>query len=98
MCGIGGRTIAEAKRNISWIEASRWKAYIDKRGTLNAGLRNEALIATVSMLIAGAARLKKEDGSGFTIADFMPHIAETKEQELTPEKAFETLMKVHRRG
>lgn len=96
MCGIGGRTIAEAKRNISWIEALRWKAYIEKRGTLNAGLRNEALFATVAMLIIGAAGLKKEDGSSFASADFMPHIAE--KEELTPEKVFETLMKVRNRG
>lgn len=98
MCGIGGRTIAEAKRNISWIEALRWKAYIAKRGTLNAGLRNEALFATVSMLLAGAAKLKKEDGSSFAMTDFMPHIAEKEKEELTPEKVFETLMKVRKRG
>lgn len=96
LCGVGGHTIAQAKRNLSWQEAMQWKAYMGRRGTLNVGLRNEALIANVAMLITSAAKLTKQDGSAFSASDFMPHVVQQEEQELTPEAAFETLMKISR--
>lgn len=41
MNGIGGNTIEEAKRNISYLEAQTWLAYIQKYGTLNIARRIE---------------------------------------------------------
>ena len=45
MHGIGGRTIAEATRNLSASEVALWAEYRKKRGTLNVGLRLEQLFA-----------------------------------------------------
>lgn len=73
--GIGGKTIAEAKANVDWVEAQRWLAYISKRGTLDVGTRLEAGFALLAYLIAnkGLDPLKKQDGTRYTIGDFMPH-------------------------
>lgn len=45
MHGIGGRTVAEAKQNLSAAEVALWAEYRKKRGTLNVGLRLEQLFA-----------------------------------------------------
>lgn len=45
MHGIGGCTLAEARRNLSAAEVVLWAEYRKKRGTLNVGLRLEQLFA-----------------------------------------------------
>lgn len=45
MNGIGGTTIAEAKRNLSAEEVRLWAGYRMQRGTLNLGMRLEELFA-----------------------------------------------------
>lgn len=45
MNGIGGTTIAEAKRNLSAEEVRLWADYRMQRGTLNLGMRLEELFA-----------------------------------------------------
>lgn len=74
--GIGGRTIAEAKLRLSYSEALDWFAFIRKRGTLNLGMRLEALFAQQAILICNAAGIKKQGGGIFTMHDFMPHADE----------------------
>lgn len=83
--GIGGRTIAEAKRTLSWVEAQQHLAYIRRRGSLNLGTRIEAGFALLAWLIANKpvaygmrdgkplGITKKADGTLYTIRDFMPH-------------------------
>ena len=41
LCGIGGRTIAEAQTRLSYEEFCRWASYRALRGLLNPGLRIE---------------------------------------------------------
>jgi len=65
--GIGGRTIAEAKRRMSVAEAMQWVEYIQKRGSLNVGLRVEAAVAVLSTQVNRALGGKSE------LQDFMPH-------------------------
>lgn len=45
MLGIGGRTVAQARQNLSADEVATWAAYRAKRGTLSLGLRLEQLFA-----------------------------------------------------
>lgn len=52
--GIGGRTIAEAKQRMSYVEFLSWAAYIRQRGTLNQGMRNEFLMARLSTQVHAA--------------------------------------------
>lgn len=70
MCGIGGRTIAEAQSNLSYDEFVSWVMYRRKRGSLNLGLRIEEGSALLAMLYANS---KSKDG-GYKIHDFAPHM------------------------
>ncbi|HHQ2782015.1 TPA: phage tail assembly protein T [Pseudomonas aeruginosa] len=68
MCGIGGRTIAEAKSRLSYREFMSWCRFRDKRGSLHLGMRIERGTALLSALYANAH--SKEP---YKIYDFMPH-------------------------
>jgi hypothetical protein len=64
--GIGGRTVREAKRNISQKEFVRWMQYRDRRGALNVGMRVEAAVAML------AVQVNRALGGTADVADFMP--------------------------
>jgi hypothetical protein len=65
--GIGGRTIHEAKRRMTYAEAVQWVKYMHKRGTINAGMRVEASLAVLSTQVNRALGGKAE------FSDFAPH-------------------------
>lgn len=69
MNGIGGRTIAEAKRRLTYGEFVTWMKYRQQRGSLNVGMRIERGSALLATLYANA---NAKDG-GYRIYDFMPH-------------------------
>ena len=69
MHGIGGNTIDEAKRNMTIGEFRSWVAYINKRGSLNYGMRSEY---STALLLATYANANSKDG-GYKVTDFMPH-------------------------
>jgi len=48
--GIGGRSIAEAMRTLSYAEVLSWMAYRKKRGSLNLGLRGDRQVALPARL------------------------------------------------
>lgn len=102
--GIGGRTIAEAKRNLTWVEVQRWEKYLAKRGGINVAERLEYVMAQVSSLIANKqtfvdakghihGAMKKKDGSRLEPRDFMPHADPVVDEpeELTVEKIMSVL-------
>ncbi len=70
MCGIGGRTIAEAKLNISYPEFLQWIQYRNLRGSFHVGMRIEQSIAMIASMYANAHSKK---GTTFSQKDFMPH-------------------------
>lgn len=74
MCGIGGKTIEEAQRNLSYEEYLRWVSFRSKRGSLNVGLRIEHSSAMVAHMIAN--RYRPKDAAPFSIYDFAPHVDE----------------------
>lgn len=55
-------------------EAAAWQTYILKRGTLNVGLRNEAMLARVILSLCHIGKIKKQTGGEFTFMDFAPHL------------------------
>ena len=67
MCGIGGRTIAEAQERVSYPEFISWAKYRAKRGSLNVGLRVERGAALLATLEANSK------GGNFTLSDFAPY-------------------------
>lgn len=75
--GIGGRTIREAKNNLSFDEAAAWREYIAKRGSINLGRRLEsgfALVATITRNVHGGKA---------TMSDFMPYESREEDKEGT---------------
>lgn len=85
MCGVGGRTIAEAQERISYPEFLQWAKYRAKRGSLNAGMRIERGAALLSTLYANAHR--KEHAPAFQLHDFAPY---HDRPELTLEEAMKS--------
>lgn len=70
--GIGGKSIEEAKQNLSHEEVCRWALYRQKRGSLNLGLRVERAAGLLAYMLANWHR--KEGTEPFTIHDFAPHL------------------------
>ncbi|MGV8637442.1 phage tail assembly protein T, partial [Pseudomonas aeruginosa] len=52
MCGIGGRTIAEAKSRLTYREFLSWCKFRSKRGSLHIGMRVERVSALLAALYA----------------------------------------------
>ncbi|MNN80816.1 hypothetical protein D3C81_1975780 [compost metagenome] len=84
LCGIGGRTVAEAQQRLSYPEFLSWQKYRAKRGTLHLGMRVERGAALLAALYANAHGKR---GQKFKLEDFMPH---ADEPVLTLEQAMET--------
>lgn len=74
LCGIGGKTIAEAKENLPYPEFLQWCEYRNKRGSLHVGMRVEQAIALLASMYANAHSKK---GVTFSPKDFMIHVDET---------------------
>ena len=72
LCGVGGRTIAEAKHRLSYTEFLSWVKYRNLRGRFNVGMRVESGTAQLAMLYANS----HSRHGGYKIFDFMPHEAE----------------------
>lgn len=66
LAGVGGKTIAEAKANLSIGEFASWMQYRKKYGPFNPMLRIDAAVARLSQFIAATKGAKRE------VADFMP--------------------------
>ncbi|WP_444956790.1 phage tail assembly protein T [Microbulbifer sp. ZKSA002] len=82
--GIGGCTIEEAQRRLSYQEVQSWAKYRELRGSLHPGMRIERSTALLATLYANAHRGK---GAPAKITDFMPH---EKEPEISLEQAMKT--------
>ena len=80
MNGIGGSTIAEAKRRLGYDEYLTWAAYRRERGSLSVGRRIEQAVGYLSFLTTA---VNSKSGSKIDVLDFMPHEPKpTQEQEL----------------
>lgn len=91
LSGVGGRTIEEAKNNLSYTEAVSWMAYVRQSGPLSLSARMErgfALLATM---------LSRVNGGKAEIADFMPSWGpEEAPPEATPQDILSLLQAVKR--
>lgn len=68
LCGIGGKTVAEAKANLSYREAQNWFVLYRQHGGF---LHTDRLLATIATQINGLAGGKAE------IGDFLPALNPT---------------------
>lgn len=70
LCGIGGRTIAEAQQNLSYPEFLSWVQYRRKRGSLHIGMRIEEGSALLASLYANSKSTKTK----YQPSDFGAHM------------------------
>lgn len=84
MNGVGGRTIAEAKENLSYKEFLAWAYYRSRRGSLNSGLMVELSIAVLSALTANLANRNNK----FSMWDFTQHFNKPEPKEVSIEEFF----------
>jgi len=70
--GVGGKTVAEAKRNMSFKEARQWVAYVKKRGPLNSSSHLERGFALLAALICTGNKITIA-GQKPTQKSFMPY-------------------------
>ena len=82
MCGIGGRTIAEAKSRLSYREFLSWCKFRDKRGSLHVGMRVERGSALLAAIYTNSHSKEK-----YKLYDFMPH---EEEPVISLDQALET--------
>lgn len=86
LAGIGGRTVAEAKRNISWGEFQDWMAYRLAHGPLVLHQRLEHGLALVAQTVASTIP-RKRGAKGPKLEDFLPRRAAQDEQPIELEEA-----------
>lgn len=78
LAGIGGRTVAEARRNISWPEFQAWMQYRAKHGPLHTQPHIEHAAALVAYMVSSTVpRGKGQRGAEYS--DFLPKRAATVE-------------------
>jgi hypothetical protein len=83
--GIGGHSIAEVQKNLSYREVQQWAAYRRLRGTLNWGMRIERAAALITSVYINSKQ--KKGSTPYSVHDLMPHAGE---QEITLEEAMKT--------
>lgn len=77
MNGIGGRTIAEAKQNLTHAEVSMWVAFRNKRGSFFTGRRIEQGFGNLIATYLGSKGAKDVKAQSF-----MPHEDQPQEMSL----------------
>lgn len=70
MNGIGGKSIAEVKRNLTFAEINKWALYRQRRGSLNIGRRVEQ---ATGHAMAAYFNVGREDHEMLHPIEFMPN-------------------------
>lgn len=70
--GIGGRTIREAKNNLTEAESREWYRYFQKRGSLNVSRHLEFGFALLAQYICKSGGIKFNNGPA-DMKMFMPY-------------------------
>lgn len=83
MAGIGGKTVAEAKANLSYKEVADWVAYVKQFGSISPVAiqkRNEKYLEWTSAKICWAM-FKAMGAKDIEIKDFMAQEKESEEEQ-----------------
>lgn len=92
---MGGRTVAEARLNLSYNEVINWQLYRNKHGPLSPNHRLDMGIARLGSFIGNLATRK----SSFKFEDFMPFGKSRKPEEpASIESVFGLLQSVARQN
>lgn len=90
LCGIGGRTIAEAQVNLTYREYLSWIRYRNKYGSLHPGMRVDRAVGR-GLAFFGNMYSKKKD---LKPEDFSPYDKTPDLDEGTADDAFQILASV----
>jgi len=94
LCGVGGRTVAEAQANISYEEYLDWCKFRAKYGSLHFGMRVDRAAAR-----GIAYYLSANSKKSFQMADFSPYDkALVDEKEGSIDEAFDLFRSVAKHG
>lgn len=90
MCGVGGRTIAEAKQNMSYDEFVAWCKYRSLQGGLNIGLRVDRAVSRALAVYFNAM----SKGKKLKPHDFSPYDQESPVDVDDVDQVFNTLKSI----
>lgn len=93
-CGIGGRTVEEAKRSMSYAEFLAWCEYRNRQGCLHQGMRIDR---AVSRLMAAYFNAHSK-GKSFKPMEFSPYDASSSRVDVEDPEAMFTVLKGLARG
>ena len=93
LCGVGGKSVAEAKSAISYVEFVQWCQFRARYGSFHTGMRIDRAAARIGSLLANI-KAGKNIWSEQDLSPFDSLIAEADKPELTIETAFAALKKV----
>lgn len=83
---MGGRTIAEAKMNMTNAEVSQWVAFVNKRGSLNIGRRIEQAFGGFTATYLMSKGAKDVDPLAFMVHEDDEQLLSFEEQRLLAHK------------
>lgn len=87
-CGIGGRTVAEAKCRMSYAEFLNWCEYRNRQGSLHLGMRIDRAVSRAMAMYYNSHSRDKKVKSG----DFSPYDAQKNTVDINnPEAVFGVL-------
>lgn len=89
LAGVGGRTIEEARRRLSWNEHQAWLQYRAKHGPLHLGKRLEDAAALIAQTVSNTIPRPK-GSTGPRLEDFMLYAFKEPPKPITLETAMAT--------
>jgi len=92
LCGVGGKSVAEAKVNISYVEFIQWCQFRARYGSFHTGMRIDRAAARIGALLANI-HAHKNIWSELDLSPFDSAVAEANKPEITLESAFAALKK-----
>jgi hypothetical protein len=95
-CGIGGRTVEEAKSNMSYSEFLDWCKYREYWGPMHFGMRVDKAVARFIYYWIGS----KTKERSFSIDSFSPYDKMAKDRKIleSPDEFFKKLSEIVKAG
>lgn len=99
LAGVGGRTIAEAQRNLSYKEVTQWLKFFEQTEYLSVIEMHQQLIRQLDYISAKIcwAVWKAAGAKNVSINDFLPEVKKDYE-EATPQDALRLLSSIAKLG
>lgn len=99
LAGVGGKTIAEAKRNLSYKEVAQWVKYFEQSEFITAKTAHEQILRQLDFISAKIcwASWKAAGAKNISINDFLPEVKKEYE-DASPNDALRLLSSIAKLG